>query len=268
MAFITGIDRNQYLMSCLDESIAEDNPVRAIDAVVEAFNLTKLGFTLPSGRGRASYAAADMLKLYLYGYCWGIRSSRRLEAETQRNIEVKWLLNGLCPDHKTIAEFRRKNPAAFQNVFREFVLFLDGKGLLGKEVFAVDGTKIRASNNKKMNYTRKKIKERIARIDAKLASFHQDIEANDKAEELTAIDVSVIKQLEARKEEFQARLDALIKAGENEVSLVDPDARLMGNNRNGVDVSYNVQSAVDEKYCLQRQRLSQLQDEQACNLCR
>lgn len=250
MAIVAGTDRKQYVIICPDEAVAEDNPVRVIDALIESFDLVKLGFAPPNHRGRSSYAASDMLKLYLYGYCHGIRSSRKLEAETHRNIEVRWLLRNLTPDFKTIAEFRRKNPRAFQNVFRQFVLLLDGSGLLGKEIFAVDGTKFRASNNKKMNLSQKKITDRIARIDEKLKAFNAEMDTNDKTEESATVDMGVIEQLKARKAEFQAHLEALVASGENEMSLVDPDARLMGNNRGGVDVSYNVQSAVDDKHCL------------------
>jgi transposase len=247
---VQGIDRKQYHFTCLDEAIEADNPVRVVDAVVDTFDLEKLGFALPKELGRPSYAASDMLKLYLYGYSSGIRSSRMLEAEAKRNIELKWLLKGLCPDHKTIAEFRRKNPKSFQNVFREFVYLLDGSGLLGKEVFAVDGTKIKASNNKKLNFSRKKIKQRIARLNEKIDSFFSDEEGRNTDPEALAASLDLVRRLQARRDEFKARLEKLTETGENEMSVVDPDARLMGNNRNGVDVSYNVQSAVDEKHCL------------------
>ncbi|MBS3874130.1 MAG: transposase, partial [Dethiobacter sp.] len=141
MGTVQGLDRNQIFMpSSLDESIAADNPVRVLDALVDSLDLRKLGFPEPSAIGRPSYAANDLLKLYLYGYLHDIRSSRKLEAELLRNVELIWMLRRLKPDHKTIADFRRKNPKPFQKAFREFVAILDGWGLLGKEVFAIDGT--------------------------------------------------------------------------------------------------------------------------------
>lgn len=254
MGTVQGLNRNQIFMpSSLDESIAADNQVRVLDALVDSLDLRKLGFPEPSAIGRPSYAANDLLKLYLYGYLHGIRSSRKLEAELLRNVELIWMLRRLKPDHKTIADFRRKNPKPFQKAFREFVAILDGWGLLGKEVFAIDGTKIKASNNKKLNFSKKKLADRIARIDEKITSFVAELEKNDNAEETTAQRVNVeeaLASLKERKEEYEAYLSLLERAGENEISKVDPDSRLMGNNRGGVDVCYNVQSAVDAKHCL------------------
>jgi len=254
MGIVQGINRNQIFMPpSLDESIATDNPVRVLDALVDSLDLRKLGFPEPSAIGRPSYAANDLLKLYLYGYLHGIRSSRKLEAELLRNVELIWMLRRLQPDHKTIADFRRKNPKPFQKAFREFVAILDGWGLFGKEVVAIDGTKIKASNNKKLNFSKKKLVDRIARIDVKIALFVTDLENNDHAEETTAQRVNVeeaLTSLRKRKNEYEACLSLLESTGENEISKIDPDARLMGNNRGGVEVSYNVQSAVDDKHCL------------------
>lgn len=255
MGNVKGTDRNQlFLAPSLEEYISADNPVRIIDAFVEAIDLEKLGFTnaKPAAMGRPSYAAQDMLKLYLYGYQHGIRSSRKLEGELGRNNELIWLLKALRPDHKTIAEFRRKNPKPLQKVFREFVAMLDGWDLLGKEVFAVDGSKIKASNNKKQNFSKKKLVDRIKRVDEKISSYLAELEENDTAEEHTPpVNVQqTIEGLQKRKQQYEEYLKMLEATGENEISLNDPDARLMGNNRGGVDVSYNVQSAVDEKHHL------------------
>jgi len=254
MGIVQGLNRNQIIMApTLDETVAADNPVRVLDALVDSLNLRKLGFPEPSAMGRPSYAANDLLKLYLYGYLHGIRSSRKLEAELLKNVELIWMLRSLRPDHKTIADFRRKNPKAFQKAFREFVAILDGWGLIGKEIFAIDGTKIKASNNKKLNFSKKKLVDRIARIDDKIALFVTELENNDQAEEAPAQRVNVedaLASLKKRKEEYEACLSLLEITGDNEVSIVDPDARLMGNNRGGVEVSYNVQSAVDAKHCL------------------
>ncbi len=255
MSFVSGLHRHQmYLPTTLDEVVNADNPVRIIDALVASLDLKKLGFTNvePPTVGRPSYAATDLLKLYLYGYENGIRSSRKLERENARNLELHWLLRGLRPDHKTIAEFRRKNPKPFQQVFRRFVAMADGWGLLGKEVFAIDGSKIKASNNKKQNFSKKKLVERLARIDVKIADYLALLDENDESEAAKpTVDVQeTIALLQERKALFEGCLEELEQTGETELSLVDKDARLMGNNRNGVEVSYNVQSAVDEKHSL------------------
>lgn len=255
MGTIRGVDRNQlFLATSLEESVAPDNPVRIVESLVEMLDVEKLGFVnaMPSYLGRPSYSVKDLLKLYVYGYEQGIRSSRRLEREIGRNTELIWLLRGLRPDHKTISEFRRKNPKPLQQAFRQFVFMLDEWGLLGKEVFAVDGSKFKASNNKKQNFSRKKLQDRTRRIDEKISTYMSELEANDNAEdsESRANVQEVLASLEKRKAQYQEYMRVLEETGENEVSLVDPDARLMQNSLNGVDVSYNVQSAVDEKHSL------------------
>lgn len=255
MGNITGLDRHQlFLAPSLEDSVSADNPVRVIDALVEVMDLEQLGFVnaVPSVMGRPSYSARDLLKLYLYGYLQGVRSSRRLEAELYRNTEVVWLLRGLRPDHKTVAEFRRKNPKPLQKVFREFVSMLDGWDLLGKELFAVDGSKIRASNNKKRNFSKKKLEDRLKRIDEKIDGYMKELDVNDKNEDATpAINVqATLESLNKRKQEYEEHVKKLEESGQNEVSLTDPDSRLMGNNRGGVEVSYNVQSGVDAKHSL------------------
>jgi transposase len=152
MTHILGHDRCQLLLlpEAVDDYVGADNPVRFIDAFVDGLDLATLGFigTVPKATGRPGYAPADLLKLYIYGYLNRVRSSRRLEAETHRNIEVIWLLRHLQPDFKTIADFRRDNRAAFRSVFREFVLLCRQLDLFGRELLAVDGTRIKAVNNK------------------------------------------------------------------------------------------------------------------------
>jgi len=252
---VRGMDRNQlFLAPCLEDSIDADNPVRIIDVLVDVMDLEKLGFggVVPSVIGRPSYSAMDLLKLYLYGYVQGIRSSRKLENEHYRNIEVIWLLRDLHPDHKTISDFRKNNLKPLQKAFREFVSMLDGWELLGKDLFAIDGSKIKASNNKKRNFSKKKLEDRLKRIDEKIKDYMEALDANDKREEETPV-VSVqevLESLKKRKQEYEGYLKKLEETGENEVSLTDSDARLMGNNRGGVEVCYNVQSGVDAKHNL------------------
>src|SRR4051794_3805268 len=158
MAHIPGHDRYQLLLlpEAVDDYVGGDNPVRFIEAFVDGLDLAVLGFagTVPKATGRPGYAPADLLKVYIYGYLNRTRSSRRLEAETHRNIEVIWLLRHLKPDFKTIADFRRINCKAFRPVFRQFVLLCRELDLFGKELLAVDGTRIKAVNNKERNFTR------------------------------------------------------------------------------------------------------------------
>src|SRR3954451_12600476 len=158
MTHILGHDRSQLLLlpEAVDDYVGADNPVRFIEAFVDELNLAALGFigTMPKATGRPSYAPADLLKLYIYGYLNRTRSSRRLEADTHRNIEVIWPLRHLKPDFKTIADFRRINCKAFRPVFHQFVLLCRELGLFGKELLAIDGTRIKAVDNKDRNFTR------------------------------------------------------------------------------------------------------------------
>jgi transposase len=157
MTHIPGSDRSQLLLlpESIDDYVAADNPVRFIDAFVDGLDLAVAGFSRvePKATGRPGYAPADLLKLYIYGYLNRVRSSRRLEAECYRNIEIIWLLRSLKPDFKTIADFRSDNRAAFKKVFREFVILCRRLDLFGRELLAVDGTRIKAVNNKDRNFT-------------------------------------------------------------------------------------------------------------------
>jgi len=249
MGHIEGTNREQTMLLALEDMVAEESMARLIDRFVEVCNLERLGFshTAPAETGRPSYDPAAMTKLYLYGYENGIRSSRKLETETHRNVEAMWLMNGLTPDHKTIAEFRRQNIRPLQKLFHEFVKLCKSWELIGGELIAVDGTKIKASNNKKMNFSRKKLDERLTHIDEQITKYLDDMEEADSAEENAATMPEKLQKLLERKELYESYKAKLEESGENEVSAVDPDARLMGNNRGGVDMAYNVQSAVDAK---------------------
>src|ERR671918_676426 len=173
MAHILGHDRSQVLLlpETVDDYVGPDHPVRFIDAFVDSIDLQAAGFArvTPKSTGRPGYAPADLLKLYIYGYLNRIRSSRRLEAEAGRNLEVIWLLRHLQPDFKTIADFRRDNHAAFRAVFREFVLLCRQLDLFGRELLAVDGTRIKAVNNKDRNFTRASLRQYIEAADKRLA---------------------------------------------------------------------------------------------------
>lgn len=174
-----------------------------------------------------------------------MRSSRKLERETYRNVEVMWLMKGLKPDHKTIAEFRRKNIRPLQKLFHEFVRICRSWNLVGGELIAFDGTKIKASNNKKSNFSRKKLDARLAHVDEQIQKYLSEMEETDRREEDAGKEPEGLKKLLERKDLYESYRTRLDESGENELSTVDPDARLMGNNRGGVDMAYNVQSAVD-----------------------
>src|SRR5260221_7515096 len=175
MTHITGHDRCQMLLlpEAVDDYVAADNPVRFIDAFVDGLDLAAAGFArvVPEATGRPGYAPGGLLKLYIYGYLNRVRSSRRLEAETYRNLEVIWLLRHLRPDFKTIADFRRDNRSAFRAVFREFVLLCRQLDLFGRELLAVDGTRIKAVNNKDRNFTRASLRTFIRAADERLHDY-------------------------------------------------------------------------------------------------
>ncbi len=186
MTHIAGHDRSQTLLlpETLDEYVGAENPVRFIEAFVDGLDLAAAGFTraTPKVTGRPGYAPADLLKLYIYGYLNRVRSSRRLEAETHRNIEVIWLLRQLKPDFKTIADFRRDNRTAFRPVFHQFVLLCRQLDLFGRELLAVDGTRIKAVNNKDRNFTRASLAQFIKLADAKLDDYLQRLDRSDATE--------------------------------------------------------------------------------------
>src|SRR6202158_4457962 len=189
MTQITGHDRRQTLLlpEAVDDYIGPDNPVRFIEAFVDGLDLTAAGFArvTPKVTGRPGYAPADLLKLYIYGYLNRVRSSRRLEAETHRNIEVIWLLRHLKPDFKTIADFRRDTRRAFRLVFRQFVLLCRQLDLFGRELIAVDGTRIKAVNNQYRNLTRASLTQFIKAADAKLEDYLQRLDKSDGTERAT-----------------------------------------------------------------------------------
>jgi transposase len=234
MPHLTGLDRSQTLLlpESLDEYVGPENSVRFIDAFVDGLDLTAAGFVgvASKGIGRPGYAPKDLLKLYVYGYLNRVRSSRRLEAETHRNIEVIWLLRHLKPDFKTIADFRRDNRNAFRPVFRQFVLLCRQLDLFGRELLAVDGTRIKAVNNKDRNFTRASLTKFIELADAKLDDYLQRLDQSDASESKTsgsrvknlAEKIAAIRGRRTRCKDMLAQLD---RTGEDQISLTDPDSR-------------------------------------------
>lgn len=259
MGYIKGEERNQSVLfpESIDEYITQDNTVRVIEAYVEQLNLKDLGFkkVTCASTGRPPYNPKDLLKLYIYGYLNRIRSSRRLEHEAIRNIEVIWLLKKLSPDFKTIADFRKDNKQALKAVFRDFNKLCDEWGLFGKELIAIDGSKFRACNSKRNNYNTKKLARNIKNIDEKIDKYMKELDESDSIEAADRKpDATEIKQrlqeLKERKEKYQGYQKKLEESNKNEISTTDPDARLMANNNNNVDVSYNIQTTVDAKHKL------------------
>ena len=189
MQFIIGADRNQVTFNSLDTLIFKDNPVRFIDAFVNRLDLNELKFQVSvlKTEGRPAYESQLFLKIYLYGYLNGIRSSRKFEKECQRNIELQWLTNNLQPNYHTIADFRKVNPTALRNVFKLFVLFLKDMDLVSAEVVAIDGTKVRANNSKKNNFNPKKIERHLSYIEEKTNVYLQQIEVADKLEDTVKV---------------------------------------------------------------------------------
>jgi len=190
MAYIEGHARDQMLLlpASVEDYVAADNPVRFIEAFVDELDLSDAGFmrSRPKATGRPGYAPGDLLKLYLYGYLNRVRSSRRLEAEAGRNLEVLWLLRGLRPDYKTIADFRRDNRAAFKAVFRAFVLLCRKLDLFGRELVAVDGTRLKAVNSRERNFTKGKLDKHIKSADERLEKYLAQLDDADRSEDAGA----------------------------------------------------------------------------------
>src|SRR5271166_5989243 len=257
MTHIQGHDRSQILLlpEAVDDYVGADNPVRFIDAFVDELDLAAAGFVRVEAKatGRPGYAPADLLKLYIYGYLNRVRSSRRLEVESCRNIELIWLLRGLKPDFKTIADFRRDNRAAFRSVFRKFVLLCRRLDLYGRELLAVDGTRIKAVNNKDRNFTRNSLQEFIRAADQRLDDYLRRLDEGDVEEGGTgggARTKNLAEKIEALRQKrgrYGAMLAELEGTGENQISLTDPDSRAMAAHTK-VGVGYNIQLAVDAKH--------------------
>ena len=248
--FIQGEDRNQATLfpESLDDYITEENSVRVIDVFIDDLDISGLGFkTEPNDTGRPAYHPTTMLKLYVYGYLNRVHSSRRLECEAQRNVELMWLTARLAPDFKTIADFRKNNGEAIRLVCREFVMLCRKLNLFTEAFVAIDGSKFKAVNNRDQNFTRAKMKRRLAEVEAsidrylsKLASADRQEPAEDKTQRLED-KIRALKQEMARLKKLEARL---LEAPDKQISLTDPDARSM-NSRGSAIVGYNVQTAVE-----------------------
>jgi len=256
--FIEGDDRGQGMLlpELLDDYVAEDNPVRVVDVFVEELDLACLGFArvIPAKTGRPAYRPALLLKLYIYGYLNRIQSSRRLEREAQRNVELMWLTQRLAPDFKTIANFRKDNGKAIRNVCRQFVVVCQQLDLFSDAVVAIDGSKFKAVNSSDRNFTDAKLKRRMAEIEATISRYLEELDTADRQEPAKAQPrrvrlndkIAALKSQMATLKEIEAKL---AETGETQISLSDPDARSMMTRGSGI-VGYNVQTAVDAKHHL------------------
>ena len=255
--FVEGIDRSQstFFPATLDDYVGDDNPVRAVDAFVEGLDLCKLGFgrAIPLEQGRPGYDPATLLKIYIYGYLNRVPSSRRLERECRRNIELVWLTGQLAPDFKTIADFRKDNGKAIGEVCRSFVALCRKLDLLSVPSVAIDGSKFKAINARDKNFTEAKMKRRLERIDESIARYMAQLDTADRrGDAVPEARVVRLKDKIVKLREEIARLDAinaeLMKSEDKQISLTDPDARSMATSGKDTGiVGYNVQAAVDTK---------------------
>ena len=248
MKFIQGQSRTQINLFpvSLDQSIDQDNEVRIIDLFVESLSIKEYGFRTDFiENGRPAYHPSDLLKLFIYGYMNKIRSTRDLEKECKRNIEVMWLLRCLRPDHNTIANFRMDNPKAINKVFRATVQIAKHFNLIGGKLVAGDSTKLRAQNSKKNNFNKAKIDRHVAYIDKKLEEYTRTLAENDEDNQKTLRDE--IKKQQARKGQYKEIEEQLNKSGEAQISISDPESRQIVIRNNITEVAYNVQTTIDAK---------------------
>jgi transposase len=259
----TGVSRTQatFLPPCMEDYVRRDNPVRVIDAFVDCLDMAEMGFDQPGsqgGAGQPPYNPADLLKLHLYGYAHRVRSSRRLEAEACRNLEVIWLIKSLKPGYRTINDFRKDNGAALKQVNRMFVLMARELGLVGGELVAIDGAFFDGNASKASISTRKKLAERLAALDRDIEAYHAALDANDAREDAQLAEgrcpdgtelSEKVAALMAKRGQIQAVIEGLDESGETQLSRTDEDARLLAKNGQVV-AGYNVQIAVDDKHKL------------------
>src|SRR5579864_3566383 len=259
--FIEEVDRGQWtlLPECLDDFIDESNPVRVIDAFVDVLDLAEMSFegVEPAATGRPSYHPSVLLKLYIYGYLNRVQSSRRLEREAGRNVEVMWLLGRLTPDHKTIADFRKDNGLALRKVCARFVELCREMGLLATASVAIDGSKFKAVNNRDKNFTRAKVERRRTQLEESVGRYLSQLDTADRQEPTEALAAKVTRLTEklTKLKEEMGKLAAyekqMLASPDQQISLTDPDSRSMATSGRGSGVvGYNVQVAVDTEHHL------------------
>jgi transposase len=250
MKFIQGTNRRQASLFpiTLEDAIENDNTVRAIDTFVNGLELGQLGFkTVFEENGRPAYRPSTLLKLYIYGYMNRIRSSRQLEKECKRNIEIMWLIEGLTPDHNTISNFRRDNPKAIKRVFQATVTIAKNFGLIGGTLIAGDSTKLRAQNSRKNNFNQKKIKRQLEYIDKKLQHYNDLLAKEDGDTNKNELQQQVDKH-SSRRVKYEKLNEHLKRTKQDQVSTTDPDSKQMVVRMGFTEVAYNLQSTVDSKH--------------------
>ena len=259
MQYIQGKNRHQSYFSTLEDQVTADNSVRLIDAFIDKLDLEKLGFTKMAHKseGRPPFAPQVLLKLYLYGYLNKIRSSRKLEKECSRNLELQWLLQNLQPNYHTIADFRKLHAQPLQNMFKLYVHFLSEADLLGKTTIAIDGSKFKAVNSKKNNYNQKKIDKHRQFIEDKTAKYLQELDELDKQatgnDELNIKKEKIaegLKKLKERTLKYNSLQEQLNNTEDKQISSTDTDSRSILIVKSIVEVAYNTQNAVDDKHNL------------------
>ena len=253
--YVKGMDRNQTLLlpETIDRYVDEENETRFIDAFVASLDLSRLGFTHthPNDEGRPPYDPADMLKLYIWGYLNQVRSSRKLERECHRNLEAIWLMKKLSPDHKTIADFRRDNVDSIKGVFKEFAKLCFSLDLFGARFVAIDGVKLKAVNSNSRNHNQETLTKRLRSMDEAASRYIDEMEVLDGEEEEGGARPGdqlreKLRRLQRRRAEYAELLGKLVESGRNEVSLTDPDCRLM-RSRGRLEPCYNIHVAVDDE---------------------
>jgi len=258
MGYVQGESREQvYLLpEAVDDYVGPENPVRFLDVFVEKLDLADLGFShaTPAETGRPPYDPGDLLRLYLYGYLHRIRSSRRLETEAGRNLELMWLVRKLRPDFKTIADFRKTNRKAIKEVCRVFTLLCRRLNLFGGELVAIDGSKFQAVNSKGRNFSHAKLTRLLKEIEAKIDAYLQQLDRQDVEDATVRTPTreelqEKLRRYQERKHAYEGYVEQLKRSGQTQVSLTDPDSRAMPTGH-GSQVGYNVQIAVDEKHKL------------------
>ena len=251
MAYIKGSDRRQRVLfpDCIDEYVEADAPVRLFDAFIDRLKMDELGFirSTPAETGTPGYDPRGLLKLYIYGYFYQVRSSRKLARECKCNVEVMWLLSKLTPDFRTISDFRKDNKEAITKVYKEFNKFCMRLKLFSKSYISIDGSKFKAVNAKDNNFTLSKLDDRIKRLDEHISIYMEELDAYDHEEVRKLSKDEIQRKLDVckeRKERYEGYRNQLEESGESQISLTDPDSRLMKANE-GFCVGYNVQTAVD-----------------------
>jgi transposase len=251
MPHVIGQQRNQLMMLSLESSVPGDSFTRVIDSFVDATDLESFGFAHVHSHdeGRPAFHPSVLLKLYLYGYHYGIRSSRKLEREARLNLEAMWLTSCQCPHYKTIADFRKNHSGAFRQVFRSFVRLLRDWELANGQTIAIDSFKIRAQNSLKNNLNQNKLDRHLEYIDNKIAEYETQLDQCDNEDEKQELEQKT-RQQETRKAGYKAIEQQLKESGQEQISLTDPDARSVILHRNIVNVGYNIQAASDSKHKL------------------